>query len=432
MISDMIGFAGLSHLGIVSSIATAANGFEVLAYDSDAGLVKALDRGDLPIFEPDLEALLEDNRTRIWFTADSAELASCNVLFVSVDVPTDENNCSDLSTLQHLIDTVTDAAPPGCVVVVLSQVPPGFMRKLAHTLTGHDLHVYYQVETLIFGRAVGRALHPERFIVGCSDPETALPKPFAELLAASDCPVLRMRYESAELAKISINMCLVASIATANTLAELCEAIGADWSEIVPALKLDRRIGEHAYLAPGLGIAGGNLERDLMTVRSLAGEFGADAGVVDAWLINSRHRRDWVLRIIFQEVMVRVQKPVIGVWGLTYKPDTASTRNSPALTLIEALGPPAVQAYDPQAELDPAAFPDFVRSSSALEACHKADVLAIMTPWPEFSSIDLTQLADEMAGRVIADPFGVLDRKQCSDLGFRRFELGLSMGNGGD
>jgi len=117
--------------------------------------------------------------------------------------------------------------------------------------------LFYQVETLIFGQAVERALAPERVIVGCRDPKAALPEPYSTYLKAFDCPILPMRYESAELSKISINVCLVASIGATNMMAELCEGIGADWSEIVPALRLDRRIGRHAYLAPGLGIAGG-------------------------------------------------------------------------------------------------------------------------------------------------------------------------------
>ena len=107
-----------------------------------------------------------------------------------------------------------------------------------------------------------------------------------------------MRFESAELTKIAINCCLVSSISVANTLAELCEGIGAEWGEIAPALKLDRRIGQYAYLSPGLGIAGGNLERDLATVIRMSEEVGSDAGVVRAWVANSRHRRDWAARTI--------------------------------------------------------------------------------------------------------------------------------------
>src|SRR6202007_1428128 len=108
-----------------------------------------------------------------------------------------------------------------------------------------------------------------------------------DVVDAFGCPILPLRYESAELAKISINFCLVASIGVANTLAELCESIGADWAEIVPALRLDRRIGPHSYLSPGLGIAGGNLERDLRTVLDLAADRRADTGIVEAWIANS-------------------------------------------------------------------------------------------------------------------------------------------------
>src|SRR5207253_4271520 len=132
------------------------------------------------------------------------------------------------------------------------QVPPGFTRALA---VPPD-RLYYQVETLVFGRAVERAMRPERFIVGCANPQQSLPPAFLAFLKAFNCPILTMRYESAELAKISINCYLVAAVSAANMLAEASEAIGADWAEIAPALRLDRRIGEHAYLNAGLGLAG--------------------------------------------------------------------------------------------------------------------------------------------------------------------------------
>ena len=150
-----------------------------------------------------------------------------------------------------------------------------------------DVHLFYQVETLIFGRALERALRPERLIVGCADPDRDLPPAYAEHLALFHCPIFRMRYESAELTKIAINMFLVSSVSVTNTLASLCEQLGADWAEIVPTLRLDARIGPHAYLSPGLGLSGGNLERDLATVRRLAAAVGSDAGIVDAWLAKA-------------------------------------------------------------------------------------------------------------------------------------------------
>ena len=424
----MIGFAGLSHLGIVSSVATASKGFDVVAYDRNSKLSDGLNNQRLPILEPDLPELLAANRSRIRFTSDATTLDECGVIFFSEDTPTNDDNISDLFPLHRLIEEVVTHAAPGTILVVLSQVPPGFTRKLDESLNqlhpGSDLKVFCQVETLIIGQAVERALHPERFVVGCRHSQDPLPAPYGELLGAFDCPILPMRYESAELAKISINMMLVSSVSTTNALAEVCEAVGADWSEIIPALKADRRIGPHAYLSPGLGIAGGNLERDIATVATLAEEYGTDAGVVDAWLCNSHHRRDWALKTLHAQVVSHRSDPTIAVWGLAYKPDTRSTKNSPALTLIEALRPFSVRAYDPQAVLDGNGLPHFSQVGSALDAARGADGLAIMTPWREFSSVEMAQVRELMHGRVIVDPFGALDVLRSTQLGFSHFRLG--------
>ncbi|TMI78225.1 MAG: hypothetical protein E6H04_12820 [Bacillati bacterium ANGP1] len=185
------------------------------------------------------------------------------------------------------------------MLVVLSQVPPGFTRSVRFP----PERLFCQVETLITGQAIERATQPERFIVGCADPTAPLPGPYAAVLGAFRCPIFPMRYESAELAKIAINCCLAATVTVANTLAELSERVEADWGEIVPALRLDRRIGQHAYLAAGLGLAGGNLERDLATVVRLSAAAGSDAGVIRACVDNSRYRRDWALRTLHAEVL---------------------------------------------------------------------------------------------------------------------------------
>lgn len=425
----MIGFAGLSHLGVVSSIATASKGNQVIGYDPDENLCTALNAGQLPVVEPGLAELLSASLPFLRFTHNPAELAQCGLIFLSLDLTTDQNNRSQLPSLNKLVDLVAANASSGTVLSLMSQVPPGFTRKLADGLKSRSsdtgLQVYYQVETLVIGQAVERAVNPERFIVGCENPQEELPGLYGQVLESFGAPVLKMGYESAELAKASVNMFLASSVSTANTLAELCEAIGADWSEIVPALQLDRRIGPHAYLAPGLGLAGGNLERDLVTIRGLAAEFGTEAGVVDAWLSNSRHRRSWVLEILNSQVLSQLDDPTIAVWGLAYKPDTSSTRNSPALALVDALKPFDVRVYDPVVVLDATERPSVVQTQSALDACRGADALTIMTPWREFSTIDLGQIREEMGGRVIIDPFGVIQSTRCASLGFSYFRLGL-------
>jgi UDPglucose 6-dehydrogenase len=418
----MIGFAGLSHLGIVSSLAAASRGGPVIAYHPSAGLCGDLAAGRLPIHEPGLAELHASYRGQMRYTAEPAALADCDLVYVSLDVPTDATGKSDLEPLEALTDKIVPHLRPGTVLVFLSQLPPGYMRRWDKATAARNLIVYHQVETLIFGRAVERALKPERFIVGCADPSRELPAPYRTFLESFTCPILRMRYESAELAKIAINLFLASTVTTTNVVAELCEAIGAEWAEIAPALRLDRRIGTYAYLTPGLGLAGGNLERDLATVRRLTAEFGTESGVVAAWLEDSAYRRDWVLRVLHERR--RGDDPIIALWGLAYKQDTASTRNSPALHLLEVLDTGRVRTYDPQVRLPASDFPGLMQTSTALDACRGADVLVVMTPWSEFAAVDLGAVRGVMAGREIVDPFGILDGARCRQLGFIYHRLG--------
>lgn len=423
----MIGFAGLSHLGVVSSAAAAAKGFEVVGYDANPALCAALNDAHPPIVEPGLPQLLHDVASRIRYTADPSDLAHCDLIYISVDVPTDHSNRSDVEPVLSLLRMAADVATPGATLVVLSQVQPGFSREAnasVELLRQKDLQLFYQVETLIFGSAVERALHPERFMVGCNDPCESLPDPLATFLQSFGCPILAMRYESAELAKIAINHFLAASVAMTNTLAELCEVVGAEWSEIAPALRLDRRIGPAAYLTPGLGIAGGNIERDLATVSALAALNGTDASVVEAIIQNSNHRRHWAIREVRRALHGHLSDDTsVAVWGLAYKRDTASTKNSPAMALVEALAPVPIRAYDPEARAN-GTYRHLEVAAGALDACRDADVLAIMTPWPEFATVDVAEIKRAMRGRVIIDPFAVLDQARCMSAGFSYRRLG--------
>ncbi|MEI6986032.1 MAG: hypothetical protein WCK65_07885, partial [Rhodospirillaceae bacterium] len=310
-----VGFVGMTHLGINSAVAGAERGFQMVCFDTDHQLIARLERGEMPVVEPDLDEMAARNRSRITFTADPARLSECDVVYVAPDVATDDEGRSDLASINNLLDTAFDHTGPDTVLVVLSQVPPGYTR--ARQRPGRTL--IYQVETLVFGCAILRALNPERTIIGLAEPKQPLPPAYrAYLEGHGNPPLLPMRFESAELAKISINCCLVASVSVANTLAELCEHIGADWSEIVPALKLDRRIGPYAYLTPGLGIAGGNLERDLATILRFSEQYRTDAGVVAAWVANSRHRKDWSYQTVKARMLDGNPQARVAVLGLAY------------------------------------------------------------------------------------------------------------------
>lgn len=421
MTKPRIAYAGMTHLGLCSGIAAASKGFDTTCFDPDPARIESLTSGHLPVVEPGLPELLRDHRDRIEFTADPARLSNCDVVYAAPDIPTDDRGQSDLGPLVGLLELVSPSLHREATLVILSQVPPGFTRQRLRK----ELSLYYQVETLVFGRAVERATEPERFIVGCADPAAPLPQAYRSFLEAFGCPILPMRLESAELAKISINMCLVASVSIANTLAELCERIEADWSEIAPALKLDRRIGAHAYLTPGLGLAGGNLERDLATVIGLAAETGSEVGTIGAFIQNSRHRRDWVLRTLHNELLTTSPDAVIGILGLAYKENTHSTKNSPSFALIQHLTPWRLKAYDPVVPATAAPHPQAEAASDALAAAQGADALAIMTPWPAFRELRPADIKAAMRGKLVVDPYRVLIGRDVAAAGLDYVTLGV-------
>lgn len=414
-----VAVCGMTHLGVVTAAALAEAGHRVIGLDLDPAAVDRLRRGELPIYEPGLPEMVAAGQGRLGYTANPADIARAEVVYVAPDVPTGDDGRSDLGPLRALLDTVMPAVGPSAVLVVLSQVPPGFTRRLPFA----PERLYYQVETLVIGRAVERAQKPERYIVGCADPSRALPTAFDTVLRGPGCPVLAMRYESAELAKIAINCMLATSVGMTNTLAGLAERIGADWAEIEPALRLDRRIGAHAYITPGMGIVGGNIERDLVSVLDTSQRVGVDAGVIAAIRRNSSFRRDWVLGVLHRTVLAGTVAPCLGVLGLAYKENTRWTKNSAAVDLLNWLRPFAVAVHDPEA--DPADCPHGRWVADPLAAADGADALCVMTAWPQYRKLDLGALAARMRGRVLIDPYGLFTDAAARVAGMRHYRLGL-------
>lgn len=420
MSKPVIGFIGLTHLGLVSAAAAAEKGFATVCLDLDRELIARLVRGELPVEEPGLPELFAANNARMTFSDEATAIAACDIVYVAPDVATDDTGQGDTSAVAGLLSLAVENARDDATIVILSQVPPGFTR--ARNARAQAL--IYQVETLIFGDAVARALEPERFILGVDDPGAELPEAYRQFLESFDCPQIVMRYESAELAKISINCFLAASISTTNTLAELCETVGADWSEIAPALRLDKRIGPHAYLTPGLGIAGGNLERDLVSVCQMAEARDTDSGVVSASLANSAYRKGWAYRVL-QERLLRVMPHAkIAVLGLAYKENTHSTKNAPSRVLLKELSGVKVRVFDPiVVQCD---FADVEMAPTALAAVQDVDAVVILTPWNAFRALDAKELAAAMAGCLVLDPFAVLDRGAAKAAGLDYVTLGVT------
>lgn len=400
----------------------------VIALDPDARTVESLRRLQPSVHEPGIEELLARAGPAIEFTSAPASLGACPLVVISRDVRTDDDGVGDVDAVTGLVDAVAPHLRAETVLVVMSQVPPGFTRRLAARLgVRHPekrLRLFYWVETLVIGQAFQRFLRPARLILGCPHPAQELPEALGRGAALFDCPVLRMRLESAELTKAAINLYLACGVTYANTLSDLCERIGADWSEMLPALRLDPRIGPSAYIRPGLGLGGGNLERDLATLQYAARAAAVDASLIDAMIVHHRDRFRWVLKKLESEVFPHVQTPTIAVWGLAYKSGTPSMKHSPAVRAIACLGGRAtIRAYDP---LIPGGTPvaGATVMTSAEAAASGADCLVIMNDSDEFAAARPDAVARLMRRAVIIDCAGAMGSRPDALHGIRYLRMG--------
>jgi len=427
------GVIGLSHLGIVYGTAWASFGQPVIAVDTDAEAVTRLKAGDPIVREPNLPELLERSRPYLTYTTDFSLFAACPLVIVARDIPTDDENRSDIAAVQRLIDAAIPHLRQDVTLVVMCQVPPGFNRQLGEQIRAARPELrfknYYWVETLVFGNAVQRAMEPERLIVAGADPSEPLPAPFLAGLERFNCPIVTMGYESAELTKTAINIYLIGSVTYANALADLCEAVGADWSEMVPALKLDKRIGQSAYIRPSLGVAGGNLERDLVTLRQLGAAHDVETRYLDALQAANDARFDWVHRKLADGLLVHGAAGTVAIWGLTYKKDTKSTKNSPALRLLAEIDPRlTLQAWDPAVGLDEVRASGVMAPLTVMRsrdaALDDADCLLIMADWDQFAQADLDAIRTRMRRPLVIDTVGVLQNRRAELAGIEYLSMG--------
>lgn len=400
-----IGLIGQSHMGIITGLGWASLGYEVMNVDTDPNLAAALSRGQFPIREPRLEELFDKHRHLIQYSSDFSLLSSCPLIILTKDTPTDENNGVKPEVLLELIRRAAPYFRNDVVFVSMSQVPVGFSRTLVSLIReerpGLPFEFYFWVETLILGEAVQRFLEPERIIIGLENPQNDIALKLKEFLAEFHCPVFKMKLESAELTKAAINLYLANSVTFANTLADLCEASGADIDEIIPALRLDRRIGKYAYLRPGLGIGGGNIERDLAMLHNLS---PSRPLLLSALLAYNEKRFSWLLKKLDDLVFRGRAAPHLCLWGLAYKKNTASLKNSPALRAVNALSSRAtLVVYDPLVNNATALRDRAAVGKDRYEVLKGSDALLIMTDWDEFASIDVLRVKQLMRTPLIID-----------------------------
>lgn len=409
-----IGVSGLWHLGCVLCASWADLGHRVLGFDRDDQLLQNLREGRPPIYEPGLEEALA--HPKVSWAGSAQDLQQCEVVFIAIDTPVDDQDRSLTRCLEEQMAMLGPLLPDGALVVVSSQSPVGFCRKLRGLLQDHNpsLELAYSPENLRLGEALRCYREPGTIVIGTATAETA--ERCRQLFGVIEARLLCMSLESAEMAKHGINTFLAMSIVYTNELANLCEASGADVSQVVAVMKSDPRIGARAYLEPGVGFSGGTLGRDLRVLGGQGGDF-----FEDLWQRNADRKNHIVRRL------GALAGKHIGVLGLTYKPGTSTLRRSLPLAVVcdlQAAGA-QVSAYDPKADFSE--LPEGVsveRASSPLEAARGAEVLLLLTAWPEFLQLDWTELAAVMQDAVLFDCKNCLNQAAVEQAGFAYLSLG--------
>ena len=400
---------GLWHLGCVTA-ACCAEHFSVVGLDFGADTVAALQSGKAPLYEPGLDALIQNGLAseKLQFKegADPATLAAADVLWVCYDTPVNDDDVADVAFVTDRIARCLPDLRPGAVVLISSQIPAGTCRELERQHPG--ISFAYTPENLRLGKALEIFRHPERIIVGTRTPEVRVA---LEPLFAPFCQeVLWMRTESAEMTKHGINAWLALSVTFANELARLCETVGADAREVERGLRSEPRIGQKAYIRPGAAFAGGTLARDVVALTALAKKFDDSAALFPAILAGNNAHKDWALGRL-ETLLDPLAEATVAVLGLTYKPGTDTLRRSGAVELAAKLLQKGarVRCYDPVVQQLPPELADAQMYASLADAVHEADAAVVATEWPQIKEGDWSTLVPTMRRCVVVDANGFLN-----------------------
>ena len=406
MQSRRIGVIGAGYVGLTTAACFAHLGHRVVCADSDETKIEALHAGEVWLHEPRLRDLVVDGLATggLRFVTGSA-VPDVDFTFVCVPTPTGADGAADLTA----VEAVLDREPNGAVLK--STVPVGTAARYPGVVSNPEF--------LREGHAVEDFLRPQRIVVGAQDERQA--HAVAELYAATNAPTVLTDNTSAELVKYASNCFLALKLSYVNTLAELCEHLDADIDGVTEGMRLDDRIGT-SCLQPGPGWGGSCLPKDTLALLATAKAADVDFATLEAAVATNRHQPHRVVDRIRQEVGT-LDGAAIGLLGLTFKAGTNDLRDSPALAVAQLLAQEGARltAYDPCVSGN---RPDIAVRDSAEEVAGEADLLVVLTEWPEFTELDWLELAERMADPRLFDTRNVVPQDKVREAGFRLIRTG--------
>lgn len=415
-----VGILGLTHLGCVLCASWSKLGFKTVGVDLDEKVVKNLKNSIPPIFEPGLETQVQQSLSsnQLQFSTDISALSSCDYIFFGYDTEVDELDAPDTSYIEARMHEIGPILKNNCLVIVSSQVHVGGCRHFRSILQQYNptVELAYSPENLQLGKAIECYLNPERIILGVGH-NRALEKSL-KLFNTITQNVAVMSLESAELVKHGINSFLATSIVFANQLADVCEKFPeASIADVINGIKSDVRIGPKAYLAPGIGFSGGTLGRDVAVLGQILKE---DSNLFSFIHLKNRTRKESIINKV-RELLSTLKNRTIGVLGVTYKPGTSTLRRSLPLEIVKILVDEGakVRVFDPKADYSSIKNPQlFTKASSIENAAENADLLLLLTEWPEFKQFEWSKVKSTMKTPILFDAKNALDRKKLTESGF--------------
>jgi UDPglucose 6-dehydrogenase len=426
---------GTGYVGLVSGACFADFGHQVTCVDKDGDKIASLRRGEIPIFEPGLEALVASNvkAGRLDFTTDLvAPVAEADAVFIAVGTPSRRGDGhADLSYVYSAAREISAALAGFTVVVTKSTVPVGtgdeVERLVRETNPAADVVVASNPEFLREGAAIRDFKFPDRIVVGTSDERAR--KVLGDVyrpLSLNQAPLMFTARRTAELIKYAANAFLATKITFINEIADLAECAGADIQEVARGIGLDNRIGGK-FLHAGPGFGGSCFPKDTRALLKTAQDHGVPLRIVEAVLTVNETRKHAMARKVAAALGGNLRGKTVGVLGLTFKPNTDDMREAPSIPLITALQDlgATVQAYDPvgmdQARLE---LPDTTYCDGPYSCAANADALVIVTEWEQFRALDLARLRKAMSQPVIVDLRNIYRPEEMTEHGFAYESVG--------
>jgi len=420
-----IAVIGAGYVGLTTSACLAHLGHEVVCADIDAERVARLRKGEVPILEDGLVALITEGLAakRLSFVVGAAVAArGADVVFLCVQTPQGEDGSADLSFVESVAREIAPVLVPRAIVVNKSTVPVGstrfVQRVLAEAGTTEHVTVASNPEFLREGQAVHDFLHPDRIVIGCEDPESAVR--VSELYRGVHAPVLVTDPASAEMIKYASNAFLATKISFINAIANLCEAVDADVREVAIGMGYDARIG-FQFLHPGPGFGGSCFPKDVAALLHTARDAGYDFELLDGVVDVNRGQHDRIVDKVRAAAGGSLAGAEVAVWGLTFKADTDDLRDSPSLVIASKLiaEGATVRGYDPVAgEAAGVRMPELDVRSDPYDAAAGADVVALLTEWEELRWLDFERVRSLMRRPAVVDARNLLDPSAMRRRGF--------------